>query len=77
MILKTIQVNKNWEIEIYQGRGLFEGFSGFVTSDFHCDHFIKYDSNKKNALVAYDFPERVPKYIKEKVRKELNSLITK
>ena len=77
MLLKTIQVNKNWEIEIHQGRGLFEGFSGFVISDFYCDHFIKYDSNKKNARVAYDFPEKVPQYIKEKVRKELNSLITK
>ena len=45
MLLKTIQVNKNWKIEIHQGRGLFEGFSGFVISDFHCDHFIKYDSS--------------------------------
>ena len=56
---------KHWTITIYEGYDnvLF----GYVTGDWYADSFIKYDKTDKNGAIAYDFPERLPKYLKNKV----------
>ena len=39
-----------------------------VSKDFFCDYPIKYVEGD----IVYDFPERVPKYIKRIVEREFN-----
>ena len=56
---------KRWTITIYKGYDnvLF----GHVIGDWYADSFIKYDKTDKTGTIAYDFPERLPKYLKNKV----------
>ena len=48
--------------------------AGDVVGEWYGDSFIKYDRTDKNGTVAFDFPERLPKYLKEKVKSVLNML---
>ena len=56
---------KHWTITIY--KGCDNVLCGYVTGDWYADSFIKYDKTDKKGVIAYDFPERLPKYLKNKV----------
>lgn len=73
-MLKEIKV-KNWVIKIEELRSESQAWaSGYVIGLHYADSFIKYNRKDKDSAIAYDFPARVPKYVKEKVRVELNKL---
>jgi len=42
------------------------GYGFCVTDGWQCDYPLKYEHNGQ---IVYDSPERLPKYIKERVRK--------
>lgn len=77
MIIKTVKINDNWKIEIRDDylKNCNPFVSGYIIGKYRNDSFIKYDKNIKNGKIAYDYPEILPKYVKDRLRKELNKLI--
>lgn len=62
-VLWTSQ-NGKWEIILEKNDRFPEGFI-VVTDGWFCDYPIMYDNGK----VAYDYPERIPVYVRDKVEK--------
>ena len=67
---RIIYKNKNWEITIKSS-----GLSGWIIGDFMGkygvgDNWVLYNDGN----VGYDFPERIPKYIKAELKKGLRRL---
>ena len=62
----TIQVCESYKGETYA--------VGYVVGEWIGDSFIKYDRTDRDGTVAYDFPERLPKYLKQKVKSVLNMM---
>ena len=66
---------KKWTIRVYGRQYKTDNWvAGDVVGEWSGDSFIKYDRTDKNGVVAYDFPERLPKYLKVKVKAVLNRL---
>lgn len=66
---------KKWNIRVYASqRGTDKWVAGDVVGEWSSDSFIKYDRTDRDGVVAYDFPERLPKYLKNKVKSVLNML---
>ena len=65
---------KKWTIQVCEPPKGELYASGYVVGEWSGDSFIKYDRTDRNGVVAYDFPERLPKYLKQKVRTILNAL---
>ena len=56
----TIFQNENWKVEVS-----YTGKSGWIIEDIIGDNFIRYDDGR----IAYDNPNRIPKYIKRIVER--------
>ena len=66
---------KKWAIRVYERQYKTDKWiAGDVVGEWIGDSFIKYDRTDKGGTVAYDFPERLPKYLKDKVKSVLNML---
>ena len=66
---------KKWTVMVYARQYETDNFvTGDVVGEWSGDSFIKYDMEDKNGTVAYNFPERLPKYLKQKVKAVLNKL---
>ena len=66
---------KKWTVRVYGRQYEADNWvAGDVVGEWSGDSFIKYDRAEKNGVVAYDFPERLPKYLKQKVKSVLNML---
>lgn len=77
LINKRIKINEYWTIEIRDDytRSDINWISGYLMGKWFNDSFIKYDKNIKNGKIAYDRPEVIPAYVKDRLRRELNRLI--
>ena len=67
--------NKPVYAEIRQtgcNKAFYNGMRVMVTNGWWSDWPIKYDNGK----IAYDWPERIPKYAKKLVEKAFNALET-
>ena len=65
---------KKWTIQVCESYKGDTYVVGYVVGEWYGDSFIKYDRTDKDGTVAYDFPERLPKYLKQKVKSVLNML---
>ena len=66
---------KKWMIRVYERQYKTDKWiAGDVVGEWFGDSFIKYDRTDINGIVAYDFPERLPKYLKQKVKSVLNAI---
>ncbi|MDD3140465.1 MAG: hypothetical protein PHX08_16040 [Lachnospiraceae bacterium] len=73
--MREIKLN-GWKIEIKDNES-FNFISGYITGQVNGYTFIKYDKHIKNGKIAYDFPECIPKYVKNRLRIELNKELLK
>ena len=80
-IIKDV-VCKNWRIEVVEeSPHNTNSITGWLTIEEGCTRFgssqsfIKYDRGEKDGRIAYDFPEVLPKYVREKLRVILNKMI--
>ena len=66
---------KKWNIRVYASQYKTDRWAaGDVIGEWTGDSFIKYDRTDRDGVVAYDYPERLPKYLKDKVKAVLNKL---
>lgn len=66
---------KKWTVRVYASQYKTDKWvAGDVIGEWSGDSFIKYDRTDRDGVVAYDFPERLPKYLKDKVKSVLNML---
>lgn len=73
LVMRDFMMKGHWDIKIYRQNDAEDNvLTGTVTSDWKSDSFIKYDCTDRNGEIAYDFPERLPKSLKEKVKKMCN-----
>jgi hypothetical protein len=67
---QTFRVNKNWHIDIIEPidirRPYLVVIGEFVHRGVVIDYPIHYNDNRA-IPIAYDYPERVPKFVKSKV----------
>ena len=60
--------NGKWQI-IFKTTVAFPAGFIMVTDGWYCDYPIMYD----NGNIAYDYPERIPQYVKDAVKKVMRS----
>ena len=72
--MKVIPINQLYRIEINTDDKHNKFISGYIIGKYRNACFIKYDKHIKNSKIAYDYPEILPKYVKNKLRIELNKI---